>query len=79
MVCSTTGSGWGTASGFAGSTGHGAGNTSAVSLLNLLGEACTWSISALPKPGSPAEFDAFLRDQLPKWASMVKLAGAKSE
>ena len=35
--------------------------------------------SALPKPGSPAEFDAFLRDQLPKWASMVKLAGAKGE
>ena len=35
--------------------------------------------SALPKPGSPQDFDAFLREQLPKWASMVKLAGAKGE
>jgi tripartite-type tricarboxylate transporter receptor subunit TctC len=34
---------------------------------------------ALPKGGSPQEFDAFLRDQLPKWAEMVKLAGAKAE
>ena len=33
--------------------------------------------SALPKAGSPQEFEAFLREQLPKWASMVKLAGAK--
>jgi tripartite-type tricarboxylate transporter receptor subunit TctC len=35
--------------------------------------------SALPKAGTPADFDAFLRDQLPKWAAMVKLAGAKGE
>ncbi|WP_198164506.1 Bug family tripartite tricarboxylate transporter substrate binding protein [Rhodoplanes sp. Z2-YC6860] len=35
--------------------------------------------SALPKASSPAEFDAFLRDQLTKWAAMVKLAGAKGE
>ncbi len=35
--------------------------------------------SALPKAGTPAEFDAFLRDQIPKWAAMVKLAGAKAE
>jgi tripartite-type tricarboxylate transporter receptor subunit TctC len=35
--------------------------------------------SALPKAGSPQDFDAFLREQLPKWASMVKLAGAKVE
>jgi tripartite-type tricarboxylate transporter receptor subunit TctC len=35
--------------------------------------------SALPKGGTPAEFEAFLRDQQPKWASMVKLAGAKAE
>jgi len=35
--------------------------------------------SALPKASTPAEFDAFLRDQLPKWAAMVKLAGAKGE
>jgi tripartite-type tricarboxylate transporter receptor subunit TctC len=35
--------------------------------------------SALPKASTPAEFDAFLRDQLTKWAAMVKLAGAKGE
>lgn len=35
--------------------------------------------SALPKASTPAEFDAFLREQLPKWAAMVKLAGAKGE
>jgi len=34
---------------------------------------------ALPKASTPQEFEAFLKDQLPKWASMVKLAGAKSE
>jgi tripartite-type tricarboxylate transporter receptor subunit TctC len=34
---------------------------------------------ALPKGGSPQEFDTFLREQLPKWAEMVKLAGAKAE
>ena len=34
---------------------------------------------ALPKTSSPQEFEAFLKDQLPKWASMVKLAGAKGE
>ncbi len=34
---------------------------------------------ALPKASSPQEFETFLKDQLPKWASMVKLAGAKGE
>ena len=34
---------------------------------------------ALPKASSPQEFEAFLKDQLPKWASMVKIAGAKGE
>ena len=34
---------------------------------------------ALPKASTPQAFDAFLKDQLPKWASMVKLAGAKGE
>ena len=34
---------------------------------------------ALPKASSPQEFESFLREQLPKWASMVKLAGAKGE
>jgi tripartite-type tricarboxylate transporter receptor subunit TctC len=35
--------------------------------------------SALPKAGTPADFDRFLREQQPKWAAMVKLAGAKVE
>ena len=35
--------------------------------------------NALPKASTPQEFEAFLRDQLPKWAAMVKLAGAKGE
>ena len=34
---------------------------------------------ALPKATSPQEFEAFLKGQLPIWASMVKLAGAKGE
>ena len=42
-------------------------------------KAALTRFSALPKPGSPQDFDAFLREQLPKWASMVKLAGAKVE
>ena len=29
------------------------------------------------KASTPQEFEAFLKDQLPKWASMVKLAGAR--
>jgi tripartite-type tricarboxylate transporter receptor subunit TctC len=35
--------------------------------------------SALPKIGSPADFDAFLKTEAPKWAEMVKLSGAKAE
>ena len=42
-------------------------------------KAALAKFSALPKAGSPQDFDAFLREQLPKWASMVKLAGAKGE
>ena len=34
---------------------------------------------ALPKAGTPQEFEALLKDQLPKWAAMVKIAGAKGE
>jgi tripartite-type tricarboxylate transporter receptor subunit TctC len=34
---------------------------------------------ALPKASTPQEFEAFLTNQLPVWASMVKLAGAKAE
>ena len=35
--------------------------------------------NALPKASTPQEFEAFLKSQLPIWASMVKLAGAKGE
>jgi len=42
-------------------------------------KAALTKFSALPKAGTPQDFDAFLREQLPKWASMVKLAGAKGE
>jgi tripartite-type tricarboxylate transporter receptor subunit TctC len=42
-------------------------------------KAALAKFSALPKAGSPQDFEAFLREQLPKWASMVKLAGAKGE
>jgi tripartite-type tricarboxylate transporter receptor subunit TctC len=35
--------------------------------------------NALPKPGTPRDFEALLKDQLPKWAEMVRIAGAKGE
>jgi tripartite-type tricarboxylate transporter receptor subunit TctC len=34
-------------------------------------------LSALPKIGSPADFAAFLAAELPRWAYVVKLSGAK--
>ncbi len=36
-------------------------------------------LGALPKPGSPQDFAAFIAEQLPRWAALVKLAGAKIE
>jgi tripartite-type tricarboxylate transporter receptor subunit TctC len=35
--------------------------------------------SALPKTGTPADFTTFLKEQMPRWAAMVKLSGAKGE
>ena len=35
--------------------------------------------SALPKAGTPADFETFLKQQVPMWASLVKLAGARAE
>jgi tripartite-type tricarboxylate transporter receptor subunit TctC len=35
--------------------------------------------SALPKIGTPADFEAFLKSEMPRWAAMVKLSGAKAE
>src|SRR5688572_29655618 len=49
MFWSTTGTGSGVAPGIPGSMGHGAGDTSTVLPSSLLGEACTFSIRALPK------------------------------
>ena len=35
--------------------------------------------SSLAKVGTPQDFSVFLKDQMQKWAAMVKLAGAKAE
>jgi len=35
--------------------------------------------SAIAKPGTPQDFAAFLRGELPKWAQLVKLSGATAE
>lgn len=35
--------------------------------------------SAIAKTGSPEDFAAFLADEMPKWAEIVKLSGAKIE
>ena len=34
-------------------------------------------LGAVPKTGSPAEFAAFIKAEVPKWAYAVKVAGAK--
>ena len=36
-------------------------------------------LSAIPKIGTPQDFTAFLAAEVPKWAALVKLAGAKVE
>ena len=35
--------------------------------------------SAIADTGTPADFGAFLAKELPRWAALVKLAGAKAE
>jgi hypothetical protein len=35
--------------------------------------------SAIAKAGSPQDFAAFLAAELPKWAQIVRLSGAKPE
>jgi hypothetical protein len=35
--------------------------------------------SAIAKTGSPQDFAAFLTAELPKWAQIVRLSGAKPE
>ena len=34
---------------------------------------------AISKDGTPRDFAAFMRSELPKWAELVKLAGATAE
>ena len=34
-------------------------------------------LGALPKTGTPADFAAFIAAEVPKWAAVVKLAGAR--
>jgi tripartite-type tricarboxylate transporter receptor subunit TctC len=34
------------------------------------------TMSAAPKPGTPAEFGAFIATEVPKWARVVKTSGA---
>ena len=36
-------------------------------------------LSSIPKIGTPQDFAAFLAAEVPKWAALVKLAGAKVE
>ena len=36
-------------------------------------------LSSIPKIGTPQDFAAFLAVEVPKWAALVKLAGAKAE
>ena len=35
--------------------------------------------SAIADPGTPEQFGAFLANEMPRWAALVKLAGAKAE
>lgn len=35
--------------------------------------------SAIAEPGSPADFGKFLASEMPRWAALVKLAGAKAD
>src|SRR5262249_48688827 len=35
--------------------------------------------SAIAKPGTPQDFAAFMRSEVPKWAELVNLAGATAE
>ena len=40
-------------------------------------KAALAKLSALPKTGTPAEFAAFIAAEMPKWAEVVKLSGAR--
>jgi tripartite-type tricarboxylate transporter receptor subunit TctC len=40
-------------------------------------KAALAKLSALPKIGTPADFAAFIAAEMPKWAAVVKLAGAR--
>jgi tripartite-type tricarboxylate transporter receptor subunit TctC len=42
-------------------------------------QASLKKLSALTRPGSPQDFAAFMADQAPKWAELVRLSGASIE
>jgi tripartite-type tricarboxylate transporter receptor subunit TctC len=42
-------------------------------------QASLMKLSALTQPGSPQDFAAFIADQSPKWAELVRLSGASIE
>ena len=42
-------------------------------------QANLMKLSALTQPGSPQDFAAFIADQSPKWAELVRLSGASIE
>ena len=48
-------------------------------LLTAETEAAMARFSSITKVGTPGEFAAFIASEAPRWAAMVKLAGAKVE
>jgi tripartite-type tricarboxylate transporter receptor subunit TctC len=34
-------------------------------------------LGVAPRPGTPAEFAAFIADEAPKWADIVRVAGVE--
>jgi len=42
-------------------------------------QAALMKLSALTRPGSPQDFAAFMGDQAPKWAELVRISGASIE
>jgi len=55
-------------------------NAEIIKVLNSADVKKNWSEQgAVPTPMSPEQFDKFLRDDIAKWASVVKATGMKVE